>query len=102
MENDVNDTEDSISMYMNFYRAHFSEVRIIPKQHILEAHRVQRTSRWGFGLAFHGQQGGEEMHPTVSILKRRAWGLENDEDRLFSSETVITLTSKLHSPLRRK
>ena len=59
MENDVNDIEDSISMYMNFYRAHFSEVRVIPKQHILEAHCVQWIRRWGFGLAFHGEQGGE-------------------------------------------
>ena len=82
MENDVNDIEDPISMYMNFYRTHFSEVRIIPKQHILEAHCVQWIRRWGFGLAFHGEQGGEEMHATVNTLKRRAWGLKNDEDRL--------------------
>ena len=102
METDVNDIEDSISMYMNFYRAHFSEVRIIPKQHILEAHRVQWIRRWGFGLAYDGEQGGEEMHATVSKLKRRAWGLKNDEDRFFSSETVITLTSKSHSPWQRK
>ena len=82
MENDVNDIEDSISMYMNFYRTHFSEVRIIPKQHILEAHCVRWIRRWGFGLALHGEQGGEEMNATVSTLKRRAWSLSNDEGRL--------------------
>ena len=68
MKNDVNDTEDSISLYMNFYRAHFSEVRVIPKQHILEAHCVQSIRRWGFCLTFHGEQGGEEKHATVSTL----------------------------------
>ena len=40
-ENETNDIEDSISMYMTLYRARFPEVRIIPKQHILEAHCVQ-------------------------------------------------------------
>ena len=39
--NETNDIEDSISMYMTFYRARFPEVRIIPKQQILEAHCVQ-------------------------------------------------------------
>ena len=66
-ENETNDTEDSISMYMTFYRAWFPNVRIVPKQHILEAHCVQWIRRWGFGLALHGEQGGEEMHATVRV-----------------------------------
>ena len=65
-ENESNDTEDSISMYMTYYRSRFPEVRIIAKQHILEAHFVQWIRRWGFGLALHGEQGGEEMHATVN------------------------------------
>ena len=43
---------------------------------------MQSIRRWGFCLAFHGEQGGEEMHATVSTLKRRAWGLRNDEGRI--------------------
>ena len=65
-ENETNGTEDSISMYMTFYKARFPEVRIILRQHILEAHCVQWIGRWGFGLALHGEQGGEEMHATVN------------------------------------
>ena len=40
-ENETNDIEYSISMYMTFYRSRFPEVRIIAKQHILEAHCMQ-------------------------------------------------------------
>ena len=69
-------------MYMTFYRARFPEVRIIPKQHVLEAHCVQWIRRWGFGLALHGEQGGEEIHATVNRIQRRAWGMRNYEDRL--------------------
>ena len=57
-------------MYMTFYRARFPEVRIIPKQHILEAHCVRWIRRWGFGLALHGEQGGEvnsEQNKTKSV-----------------------------------
>ena len=69
-------------MYMTFYRARFPEVRIIPKQLVLEAHCVQWIRRWGFGLALHGEQGGEEIHATVNRIQRRAWGMRNNEDRL--------------------
>ena len=81
-ENETNGIEDSISMYMTFYRARFPEVRIILKQDVLEAHCVQWIRRWEFGLALHGEQGGEEIHATVNRIKRRAWGMRNDEDRL--------------------
>ena len=80
--NETNDIDDSISMYMTFYRAWFPDVRIVPKQHILEAHCMQWIGCWGFGLALHGEQGGEEIHATVNRIQRRAWGMRNDEDRL--------------------
>ena len=66
----------------DIHRARFPEVRIIPKQHVLEAHCVQWIRRWGFGLALHGEQGGEEIHATVNRIQRRAWGMRNYEDRL--------------------
>ena len=38
--------------------------------------------QWGFGMALHGKQGGEQMHATVKKLKRRALGIMNDSGRL--------------------
>ena len=101
-ENETNGTEDSISMYMTFYKARFPEVRIILRQHILEAHCVQWIGRWGFGLALHGEQGGEEIHATVNRIQRRAsWGMRNDEDRLrlLMTEQLTRAPPALHATL---
>lgn len=81
-ENNVSAIEDSITEYMTFYRSTFTDVRIIPKQHILESHCVPWIRNWGFGLGLHGEQGGEQIHALVNQLKRRAWGMKKDEDRL--------------------
>ena len=51
-ENETDDIEDSISMNMTFYRARFPDVRIIPKQHILEAHCVQGSGVGGLVWRF--------------------------------------------------
>jgi hypothetical protein len=78
----IKDIEVAIANYMQHYRGTFSDKRVIPKQHILEKHCVTWIKTWGFGLALHGEQGGEEMHAAINRLKRRAWGLRNNEDRL--------------------
>ena len=59
--------EESISEYIKFFRNKFAEVSITPKQHILEEHCVDWIARWGFGMAFHGEQGGE--HHMMEHLK---------------------------------
>ena len=67
---------------MSFYRREFPEVRVIPKQHLLESHCVPWIQRWGFGLCLHGEQGGEETHAAINCLKRRVWGLWSKEQQL--------------------
>ena len=74
--------QHSISDYLDFFRGFFPESRTVPKQHILEAHCVPWIRRWGVGLALHGEQGGEQVHAVINGLKRRAWGMQKDEDRL--------------------
>ena len=59
-----------INIYMSYYRREFPEVRVIPKQHLLESHCVPWIQRWGFGLSLHGEQGGEEAQATVNCLKK--------------------------------
>ena len=36
----------------------------------------------GFGLGLHGEQGGEEVHAVVNCLKRRAWGMKSEEEKM--------------------
>ena len=60
-----------INIYMSYYRREFPEVRVIPKQHLLESHCVPWIQRWGFGLSLHGEQGGEEAQATVNCLKKK-------------------------------
>ena len=74
--------EESISEYMTFFRTKFTEASITPKQHILEEHCVDWIARWGFGMAFHGEQGGEQIHHTMEHLKRRYNCVRNINQRL--------------------
>ena len=77
---------------------------VTPKQHILDAHCADFVKQWRFVLVFHGEQGGESCHATVSLLKRRAWGFQNEEDklRLIMKEQLTLASSSLQSHVRRK
>ena len=57
-ENGFDEAEKCTQRYMSYFRQQFPSVQI--KQHLLEAHSVPFVRRWGFGLALHGEQGGEE------------------------------------------
>ena len=59
-----------INIYMSYYRREFPEVRVIPKQHLLESHCVPWIQVWVFGLSLHGEQGGEGAQATVNCLKK--------------------------------
>lgn len=74
--------EQSIMHYMAFFRATFPQIRIIPKQHLLEQHCVSFIRQWGVGLALLGEQGGEGVHATMNILTRRAWAQKHPINRL--------------------
>ena len=81
-EEETGEMQGMINIYMSFYRREFPEVRVIPKQHLLESHCVPWIQNWGFGLCLHGEQGGEETHATINCLKRRVWGLWSKEQQL--------------------
>ena len=76
----VEEIQEAIENYMSFYRTSFPGVSIIPKQHVLEAHCAEFIEMTGFGLAFLGEQGGEQIHATLERL--RFWGIREDGDRL--------------------
>ena len=59
-----------INIYMSYYRREFPEVRVTPKQHLLESHCVPWIQMWVFGLSLHGEQGGEGAQATVNCLKK--------------------------------
>ncbi len=73
--------QSNIKRYMTFYRKAFNN-KIIPKQHILEKHCISWIQAYGFGLALHGEQGGELIHATVAKLERRGAGIRNEETRV--------------------
>ena len=70
---EADETERCVKLYRSFFRQQFPQVRVTPKQHLLESHCVQWIRKWNLGMAFHGEQGGEETHATVNILRNRVW-----------------------------
>ena len=100
---EVNEIQKTVDGYMEFFRRSFPRVPIIPKQHILEAHCTDFIRTWGFGLGLHGEQGGEACHATVNQLKRRAWGLRNEEAKLhLIMKEQLTGASPLLQPSPQK
>ena len=77
-EEETGEMQGMINICMPFYRREFPEVRVIPKQHLLESW----IQRWGFGLFLHAEQGAEETHATINCPKRRVWGLWSKEQQL--------------------
>ena len=65
---EADEIERCVKLYMSFFRQQFPQVRVTPKQHLLESHCVPWIRKWSFGMALHGEQGGEETHATVNIL----------------------------------
>ena len=59
--------QEAISSYLTEFRTHFPG-RITPKLHILEDHIEEWIKRWGFGMARHGEQGGESAHREFNRL----------------------------------
>ena len=80
---DTEDMQNSIDKYMTFFRRRFPGTRISPKQHILEMHCVDFMQSTWLGLGLLGEQGGEEAHALINSIKRRAWGLRSQTDRLM-------------------
>ena len=73
--------QTKIDHYMELYRLH-TKARITPKQHLLESHCLPFIRQWGVGLGLMGEQGGEESHAFINILKSRIYGIKTEEERL--------------------
>ena len=71
--------ENAIAKYI-FYSQCFPNC-IIPKQYILEKHSIYFMLRTRLRPGFLGEQGGEQLHLTVSCLARSA-ALRNDKNRM--------------------
>ena len=56
-----------------------------------------KTLRFGLGLL--GKQGGKEIHAVVNTLKRRAWGLgsETQKLQLIMKEHMALVSPALHA-----
>ena len=61
----------------------FLELASHPKQHILEMHCVDFMQSTGLGFGLPREQGGEEAHALIHSIKRWAWGLHSETDRLM-------------------
>ena len=98
-DDDINTLDNNIKLYMSFYRREFPHVRITPKQHLLESHCIPFIRQHGFGLALHGEQGGEQIHAVVNRLERRMVGVRNREAqlRLILTEQLATVSPTLQA-----
>ena len=96
---DIKQAEVHINKYMAFYREHFPQTNIIPKQHILEHHIIDFMKAWNFGLALHGEQGGEEIHAFINELKPRARSVlsEGEQLRVLLTEQLTIVSPHLRS-----
>ena len=86
---------------MDFFRCQFPNTSIIPKQHFLEKHVTARMENWGFGMALHGEQGGEQMHAVINRMRSTAWGIRTDSGRLrhLMTEHLLLVTPDLSVPV---
>ncbi|XP_038049523.1 uncharacterized protein LOC119723080 isoform X2 [Patiria miniata] len=91
--------DQAIKDYMNFFRGEFPSESIPPKMHLLEDHVMPWIRRWGFGLGFHGEQGGESVHSHFNCLRRDVRGISAEVDILKSVvKSQWIMTSPAHAP----
>ena len=45
---------------------------------MLEEHIVPWVKRWGFGLGFHGEQGGEAIRARINSIRTNMRGFSDD------------------------
>ena len=79
---DIVAADRSIEAYMKFNRRKFADRSVTPKQHILESHVSVWMQTWGFGMGFHGEQGGEQIHAVINRMKHRVLSVKNPAKKL--------------------
>ena len=81
--NEIFGIQHAIKSYMNYLRLTFPTESITPKQHMLEHHCVSWIRDWGFGMGFHGEQGGERLHAVCNkLMRERFSGVKNKGKQL--------------------
>ena len=106
-ESDIDVKQDTIDRYLAVYRQHFP-MKILPKHHILEDNVVPWIRRWGFGMGFHGEQGGETLHAEFNSLKRRHNGIKCPVQQILSimkehhTKTSPLIQAHVIQPKKRK
>ena len=80
--NHISDDVEVIQNYLTWFRKNFP-LSTIPKMHFLEDHASQWIIKWGFGLALHGEQGGEGIHREFNRLERNMAHVQKDENKLL-------------------
>ena len=69
---------------MTYYRQYFPG-KVIPKMHILEHHCLPFIENYGFGISLMGEQGGEQLHTSMTRFEQRMSGIRNQQKRLRST-----------------
>ncbi|GFO19283.1 amine oxidase [Plakobranchus ocellatus] len=97
-EQEIEGADLAIKKYMNNYRVRFPN-SISPKHHILERHCIEWMRRYKFGMAFHGEQGGEMLHSTIAKTERRAAGLRQEKQKMacIMETSVLQTASDIQS-----
>ncbi|XP_071952536.1 uncharacterized protein [Antedon mediterranea] len=73
---EIDQLQQNISIYKEIF-ATFHETQP-PKFHILCEHIIPWIKKWGVGLGFHGEQGGESMHARLNGIQRDYRGRTTD------------------------
>ena len=74
--------ETEIDFFMDFLRTNWPAVNISPKLHMLEEHTTPFLRKWGVGLGFYGEQGGESLHHQFKAMQSRYKNIRNPLERL--------------------
>ena len=80
---DTEDMQNSTDEYVAFFQKKVSWNSHLTKHHIVAMHCVDFMQNTGLGLGLHGEQGEQEADALINSLKRRAWGLRSETDRLM-------------------
>ena len=91
-EMDLAEIEDKIQKYLDFFRKKFPGA-LLPKHHLLEDHVLEWMEKWRFGMAMHGEQGGESIHREFNRIERNMCHVANlSQKLLFIMREHHTLT----------
>ena len=80
------DTEGSLQIDLSF------------QQLVLESLVSVWMQTWGFGMGFHGKQGGEQIYAVINRMKHRVWSIKNPAKKLklIMTDHYLQVAPDLH------